>query len=242
MLRRLFLAVVLACAAVAAPVQAQEPTPQPAQARALDLFEKSEDAYQKGRFAEAVQYLREAYALTPAPVLLYNLARAYEGLGDLERAAKSYEDFLGAEPNAKDRGAIATRAATLRRQIAEREAARRAAAQPPRPEPRRPSPFPWVVAPLGVAGIGTGAVLSVLSAKRHRDARDEPVQLTATHDQESAKSLATGANVALIAGAAVVAIGVVWGLLDLRAVNASRAAASAESSAAGPFAFALPIP
>src|SRR5262245_55119117 len=74
----------------------------PAQARARDksassqatkareLFKKSEESYRAGRFQEAVDLLTEAYQLDPNPVLLYNLARAYEGLGDTPKAIESY--------------------------------------------------------------------------------------------------------------------------------------------------------
>src|SRR5436190_6871538 len=68
------------------------------EAQALDLFEKGSDAYQKGRFAEAVELLQKAYALKREPVLLYNLGRAYEGLGDAKNAARAYSEYLGSEP------------------------------------------------------------------------------------------------------------------------------------------------
>jgi tetratricopeptide (TPR) repeat protein len=216
--RRLALAVALALSVPAA-ARAEEAPPS-ADVRALDLFDKSEAAYQKGRFAEAALYLREAYALKPEPVLLYNLARAYEGMGDLEHAAKAYQDFLAAEPNAKDRGSIEVRIATLKKQLAEREAARKK-----QPEEKKPSAVPWIVAGAGALGIGAGAVLGVISAKRHRDARDEPRQTDAESDQASAKSFATAANVAFITGGVVLAVGLVWGLLDLRASGASRSTA-----------------
>jgi tetratricopeptide (TPR) repeat protein len=204
------LALVLAVAlTVASPARAEERVS--VEARALDLFDRSEVAYRAGRFADAAQLLRDAYALKPEPVLLYNLARAYEGMGDLDRAVKAYGDYLTADPNAKDRASIETRIATLNKQIVERENARH-----PRPE-KKPSPVPWIVAGAGALGVGAGAVLGVLSAKRHRDARDESAQTTAEREQDQAKSLATAANVAFIAGGVVLAVGVVWGLLDLRA-------------------------
>src|SRR5262249_38752530 len=61
-----------------------------AEERAFDLFEKSKVAYREGRFAEAADLLAEAYKAKPEPVLLYNLGRACEGLGDLQRAIGAY--------------------------------------------------------------------------------------------------------------------------------------------------------
>ncbi len=207
---RLFLALVVVFAPTVAFAETAE------QQRALDLFDRSEVAYQKGQFAEAARLLREAYVLQKEPVLLYNLARAYEGLGDLASAAKAYEDFLAVQPDAKDKGAIQQRIATLRRQIAEREAEKRRAAERKPPE-KKPSAAPWIVAGFGVAGVGTGIAFTLLSNGKHADGVKEPVQTTATHDQDVAKTDATVATVAYVAGGALAAAGVVWGILDLRA-------------------------
>ncbi len=63
--------------------QAQQTT---AQDRALALFELSGEKYRAGDFEGAVELLTEAYDLFPEPVILYNLARAYEGMGESVRA------------------------------------------------------------------------------------------------------------------------------------------------------------
>ena len=84
------------------------------QARAAELFKKASESYRQGRFQEAVTQLEEARTLDPQPVLTYNLARAYEGLGDLPKAADAYERYLHDDPNAPDRGSIEQRVATLR--------------------------------------------------------------------------------------------------------------------------------
>src|SRR5687767_9910106 len=102
---------------------ADKPVPAKNQSQAADLFKKSVDAYRRGAFKEAIDLLNEAYALDPQPVLLYNLARAHEGLGDLDLAISTYEKYLQQEPNAPDKGAIEQRLVTLRRQRDERIAA-----------------------------------------------------------------------------------------------------------------------
>src|SRR6187551_664805 len=52
--------------------------------KARELAKKSADAYRRGDFNEALTLLTEAYALERQPVLLYNKARAHEGLGNTD--------------------------------------------------------------------------------------------------------------------------------------------------------------
>src|SRR6185436_17537640 len=80
--------------------------------RALALFEKSDKAYKAGKFEQAVKLLQEAYGLYPEPILLYNLGRAQEGLGDVSGAVESYERYLKDAKQIKDRGAIERRVET----------------------------------------------------------------------------------------------------------------------------------
>jgi tetratricopeptide (TPR) repeat protein len=206
--------------------------------RAVELFEQSAAAYDAGQFAQAAKLLKEAYQLRPDPVLLYNLARAYEGMGSLGDAVQAYADFLGAEPSAKDRGAIEARITTLRAQIdeqarLEREAAERAReAQAARLRTaeewrvnaslrrRGTSPIPWIIAGAGGVALATGAVLGVLSIARH-DAATTDAQADVAADQSQARSFATAANIGLIAGGVLAAAGVAWGVVDLTSARSS---------------------
>src|SRR5678815_3855263 len=141
-------------------------------AEALELFNQSADLYRQGKFDEAAKLLEKAYAIHPEPVLLYNLGRAYEGLGENQKAVDAYTRYLKDAPDAKDRGALEKRIETLKAQIekdkkfAEREAE---AAKPEdldqtTPEPPKPvetrteasgaGVWPWVVTGVGAATIG----------------------------------------------------------------------------------------
>ena len=198
---------------------------------ALELFEKSEAAYDHGRFGEAIALLRRAYALKKEPVLLYNMGRAYEGLGDLRAAAEAYESFLAADPHAPDRGALELRIATMRRQLVEREELQRQAERDRRdreraasPPPKHASAVPWIVAGVGAAGLGTGIVCFALSGSAHDKAVAEPTYLQASRLQSRAEAWSTAASIAWIAGGVVLAVGVVWGILDLSAARSSRSA------------------
>lgn len=79
--------------------------------------------------------------------------------------------------------------------------------------------LPWVVTGVGVAGLGAGVVLALVSRGRHDAAVREPVQTIAQDKQDEASSLATGATIAFVAGGVVTAAGLTW--LGLRAFTPS---------------------
>jgi tetratricopeptide (TPR) repeat protein len=234
-------AVTLAIAAALGAVRRDALAQDKGDPRAEKLFTESAELYREGRFAEAAQRLEDAYAISPEPVLLYNLARAYEGMGETERALSAYRRYLEADPTTRDRRSIETRIETLERQLEERRAleekTRAAAAARGRERtdavpPRAPSPLPWIVAGVGALGVGAGAVLGVMSQGKRDDAEDPdaaPNGQAAAELVDDAETLATGANVAFIAGGAVLLGGVVWGIVDVvgsgSAAQAGRAPA-----------------
>lgn len=183
---------------------------------ALELFERSEQAYKDGRFQESVDLLLESRRNYHAPVLLYDLGRAYEALGKPAEAADAYEGYLREDDKAPDRKAIEGRIATLRAQAAELAKPKEQPKPPPVvvvkvTEKEKPSP----VVPLAIAGVGlgvlvTGVVLGFAAKSAHTDANNEPVQTKARDDQDRAKSLATAATVLDIAGGVLAAVGIGW--------------------------------
>jgi tetratricopeptide (TPR) repeat protein len=202
-----------------APIAEAAPTrTAPTDARALDLFEQSAQAYREGRFQEAVDKLLEARRFKAEPVLLYNLGRAYEALGKPGDAADAYAKYLEEEPEAADRKAIEGRIATLRAQANELAAARQSPSGREREgEGDAFAIVPWVVAGAGVAALGTGAVLGIVAKGKHDDAVADPVQASAADKQDTAEGLARAATVTLIAGAVVTAMGLAW--LGVRAAQ-----------------------
>lgn len=234
---------VLVLTSVVLPAQAQR-ADGAREKQALALFEKSLVAYRAGRFEEAIELLTRAYQLEPEPILLYNLGRAHEGLGDLERAIESYAAYLASAPDAPDRLAMQTRIATLRDTLAERErlegerraamaraegeAARRREAD--RRHKEQISVAPWVVAATGVVGVGVGASLGVVSVNRRSDAAEAPTQEQAAEQLDDARRMALGANVAFAIGGALAVGGTIWGLVDLRRARRARAEARERGS------------
>jgi tetratricopeptide (TPR) repeat protein len=210
-------------------------------AAAHKLFDQSELRYREGKFQEAAVLLREAYALDPAPILLFNLARALESAGDLSGAVDAYERYLEADPNAKDRGAVEKRVENLHAQIKEKEDLKRARDQEARrlaeleeqaklSEARREKgssidPLPWITVGAGAAGLIAGGVIGYLALQRHNEAVDEPIQVRASDLDQQSHSLQTGANIAYVAGGAIAAGGLVWALLSLRSDEGAHPAA-----------------
>lgn len=209
--------------------------------KALALFEDSDRAYKAGEFEKAAELLREAYELYPEPLLLYNLGRAQEGLGDTAGAVESYERYLAEAQEIKDRGAIERRVETLKAQLAkQREDARRRAAEeerrrreeeerrrnPPRPiDDRTPLEKygPWITMGSGGAIVLTGAYFGIRASNLHDDAVATPIQRDAAQLQDSAQHSATVANVLFVVGGATIASGLVWKLWQWRSGDTSSA-------------------
>ena len=60
----------------------------------IDWFEKAKNARAAGNYVEAVEYLKQAYETTKAPVLLNNLGKVYEEMGNYAEAYATYKRVL----------------------------------------------------------------------------------------------------------------------------------------------------
>jgi tetratricopeptide (TPR) repeat protein len=210
--------------------------------RAFELFDKSAESYRAGRFAESAAMLREAYKLNHAPILLYNLGRALEGMGELKGAIDAYRSYLASAAKITDRQSLEQRIVTLQKTIADREtledrlARERAesatkleleraeserlvadarAHADDRPMTRARVGAPWIVASIGAAGFIAGGALAGLARARHEAAESNPSADNATNQQTQARELALGANIAFGVSGVIVAVGVIWGVVDL---------------------------
>lgn len=193
-------------------------------AKAAKLFERAESEYQAGHFQAAIDLLLEAQRLAPDPVLHYNLARAYEGLGDLDHAIASYDAYVKADPGSKDRGAVEARLRTLEQQKAARDKPvdRAPPERPPptvdKPSPskRSASPVPWIIAGVGALGLGVGGVLGGLSLGAKSDAEDpESSGVDVESSLDRARTLALGANITFAVGGTLALAGAIWGIVDV---------------------------
>jgi tetratricopeptide (TPR) repeat protein len=210
-----------------------EPAPRE---RALKLFGDAKHAYQAGELDRAIELLREARAIFAEPVLLYNLARAYESRGDYELAISAYRQYLREQPDAKDRGILEARVETLERERderarlrvqLEREAAERRLAQQRATEatPRSSSVAPWIVAGSGGVVVTAGVVFGVFSRRRGADAANEPIHRDAQATLDDARTYADVANASFVVGGLAIAGGLAWAYLR-RDRNPSRPSAA----------------
>ena len=204
-------------AAAAASAQEAEAEPESPEDRAYALFQESVQKYREGRFEQAAALLEEANRLDPDPILVYNLARAYEGMGDFEEAVSAYEEYLRDAPDATDRGAVEARVETLKRQLRER----RELLSQSRGNGGSSGggagvgPAPLFLLGLGGAGVGVGVMFGLMSDAAHRDAIAAPDFTSAFAAQEESRELATGANVAFAVGGVALLVGAAWLVLDL---------------------------
>lgn len=63
-------------------------------------YEQGVEAYSSGRFKDAVDLFLDADRLSPSAPLSFNIARAYEKLGDDSGALRWYRDYVRRSPNA----------------------------------------------------------------------------------------------------------------------------------------------
>jgi hypothetical protein len=108
--------VVLAVAAASLPVTdgiAGDKPSKSVQDDARDRLRTGVQAYKDGRYKEAIDNFLIANRLVPSPSLSFNIAKAYEKLGDEPAALMWYRDYLRQAPSAPDRAEVDKRILAL---------------------------------------------------------------------------------------------------------------------------------
>jgi tetratricopeptide (TPR) repeat protein len=143
-------------------------------ARARLRYEEGARLYDQGQYLAAVHAFEEAYRLSQAKPLLFNIAQAYRllGHGHCAEALAAYERYLAADPFASNRDEVGERILAMRACVAEaghapESAAERApagaAAQAATPSEREPARAPRRALALGLALGGSLVGLGGLS-------------------------------------------------------------------------------
>jgi tetratricopeptide (TPR) repeat protein len=231
---RCLVSAVLVGAVLSGDAHAQQSVEDPEQ-QALDLFLEAEQAYQRGEIARAVELLQRAWSMHEEPTLLFNLARAYETLGQIDDALATYRHFLEVAPATDDRGAIETRIRALEQQIAERErlereraeAEQRSNATPAR-EPESLSAWPFVIGGAGLATAGTALAFVLLANDARDDAEAEERQIESLEIFAQGEDYMTLANVFWIATGALGVAAVTWFIVDVLTLDPGTASAAGD--------------
>lgn len=203
----------------------------PQYARA-DAKADAKAAYQQGtthfkaqRHAQALASFEQAFKLDPSPVLLYNIARCAEEMGDVERARTNFELYLKRLPNAADRADVERRIRVMQA-VADRN---RAVPAPSRAVKGRVEPAladpPYLAYSLVGTGVLAVAIGAFLGAKAGGLDDDYTAEGTDARRKQmlgdDAQSTALWANVAYGAGGALLVGGAVLWLLDAPAAPVS---------------------
>ncbi len=193
-------------------------------------FEAGKVAYRSGQYAEAVRCFLDADALAPRAPLSFDIARAYEQLGDSFSAVRFYRDYLERAPNAANAGEVRARIAALETPPAASAATLVQAAplgvtdsRPPpnadAPEPRaRPAtfaPWSWVVLGAGGAALVGAGVAELVRRDAENDARSAPDQIAYADQYDRMRSSQTAARVLLVTGGVLAATGSALVAIDL---------------------------
>lgn len=243
-LRAEVLTTLLLCAAIVAPAPWANAPRASAQTReppsdAVDYYQSGRDHYSHGRYEEAARDLELALELDPGSLtLVYNLARVYELLGDLDRAIDYYDQYQQILPRSEtaelERTSLTLQ--RLRGAVASRppDAPPLPVAPPPTEDDERMPryvtehgvadlPF-WVTLSSGAALTLLGGVLGAVALGRDSDADDFVLGLDGTWEQrdaeiDGARSMALAADVLLITGVATLVTSAMLYLFRARTVE-----------------------
>lgn len=137
----------------------------PMRERAMTAYKEGTDAFNAGRYEDALAAFKEASSLYASPDFQYNIARCYEELGKHEEAVRAFETYLKAKPNAEDRGSVENRIKLLEKLIAEENKRKQDEANrkptvivqqvgEDKSEKRRKAAKPLIIAGAAIAGVG----------------------------------------------------------------------------------------
>jgi len=116
---------------------------------AREHYRKALVHYDLRQFDRAIAEFQQAYAITGAPELLFNMAQAHRLRGDCKQALYFYRAYLHLSPDAPNRDDVQARIGEMQRQVAAANVVR----EPPVLPVAQNNPG----AALEVAGIVTGA-------------------------------------------------------------------------------------
>jgi tetratricopeptide (TPR) repeat protein len=144
-----------------------------ARTEARGHFKRGMTAISSGKYESGIDELKRAYDLLPHPNVLFNIARAYVEMGDIENAIQYYKQYTGENP--PDREEVLVIVAQLQGRL-DRQRATLAASQ-------QVTPTPATGGPVGTQASEPPGTQTV-----------EPRQTTAAPSPAQATVVSTGAS------------------------------------------------
>lgn len=173
-------------------------------------YQAGTEHFKAGDHVRALAAFERAYKLDPAPVLLYNIARCHEEMGDVAKARTNFELYLKRVPDAPDRADVERRIRVMQA-VADRNRPIKKTAPPPADPPY----LAYGLAGAGAAGLIAGVVLGTRAASLDDEYSAEVLNAERKRGLgDDAESAALWANIAYGAGGALLIGGAVLWLLD----------------------------
>lgn len=237
--------------------QVQELEMPPSEVAARGHYLMALEAYRAGHFADAVREFQEAHQLAPQHhQLLFNLFLAQRDAGQTADAVASLRAYLEAVPDAENAELLRARLATMEAQVAAEQERASTMTEPPPPDTTTtttttppppvappahhdPSAAPWVLVGVGGAAAIAAIITGVLTASTYAsiDSSCPGGTCPAGYDLEGQRS--TGTTLALTTdvlgavGGVAMAVGIVWGIVDLTSGSSDTSSASVQCTPLG---------
>jgi tetratricopeptide (TPR) repeat protein len=207
-------------------------------------FKAGEQYYVRGHYAQAISEFAEAYRLSKAPALLYNISQAHERAGDLVSARDYLQRYIDSgETEPGELSALREKLASLDRRIAARATEPAPGTPPPGTtppgtEPDRASARPyrtwkWIAAGTGVGLLAVAGLFALDGQRQEQTLEDAVATPPLVYTEELDETYARGqranqmALVFGLSGAALAATGAVLFVLDAGSGERARPAARA---------------
>ena len=99
--------------------------PAPADAAGADerakvIFDSATKLYGQRRYAEAIVKFQEAYSVAPLPLILYNIGKCHNRLGDPSMALRNFREYQRLDPSALGDAAVKGEIAKCEKRLKER--------------------------------------------------------------------------------------------------------------------------
>jgi tetratricopeptide (TPR) repeat protein len=106
--------------AVGSPGGKGEPSSASARHAAQETYKRGASAYSSGQYTEAIDLFRQADRLSPSAALSFNIARAYEKIGDGPSTLAWYRDYLRRSPRSPDAAEVGRSIDRLEAELAQK--------------------------------------------------------------------------------------------------------------------------